>query len=104
MITQSGLQIATGDSSLASDFKKVQQQMEKEMGGGGGAFKMQQDPTKEKKDKAPLLFAYPVALVGGIVFAVVPRASLNFLALGFCLRRSASSRSRPRSASRWTRS
>jgi hypothetical protein len=87
MINQSGLQIATGDSSLASDFKRIEEKMKQEVGGAGGGFKMEKDPTKEKKETAPLLFAYPVALVAAIVFALVPWVSpaRKFLAMGFCL-------------------
>lgn len=71
MYTQSGLQIATGDVSVASDFEKISAQMKKGVGGGAG---LEPDPKAKKKDgeTAPLLFLFPVALLAGIGVGCAP--------------------------------
>jgi hypothetical protein len=88
MFSQSGWQIATGDISPGSDLKKM---MEKDKGKGGGKKpgggdepgpmggpNLGPDPdamNKQMKDEsgsAPLLYLYPVALLGGIVCGLLP--------------------------------
>jgi hypothetical protein len=69
LVTQSGLQIASGDASVSSDFEKLSEKK-------GGAVKNARpfDPKREKKDgeTAPLLYLFPVAVVAGIVLGFVP--------------------------------
>jgi hypothetical protein len=87
IVNQTGLQIATGKSSESSDFKKIMEAMKKEMGGAGGGLNVKEDPSKKDLDKAPFLYVYLLALVGGIVLGFVPWASpaRKFLVLGLCL-------------------
>ena len=88
--TQSGLQIATGDGSPGSDLNRAMEKMKKEMG-KEEKFDINDTPgnkNKDKKDKptAPLLFLYPVALIVGIVFGLVPWPGMikRLLLAGVC--------------------
>lgn len=88
MYSQSGLQIATGNVSLGSDFKKVAEKSKKEMGGAGGGFDLDPNTSGKKKEggTAPLLFLYPVALLGGIILGFIPWAGMprKIIAAGCC--------------------
>ncbi|MBN9122708.1 MAG: hypothetical protein J0I06_26780 [Planctomycetes bacterium] len=71
MISQSGLQIATGGSSLGSDMKKIESKMKES--GLGDPDKSKEKPKKDDDIKgAPLLFVYPLALLAGTVAAFLP--------------------------------
>lgn len=90
ILVQSGLQIATGDSSPSSDFKKIEEQMKKEMGGmgaGGGKPEIGPSTKKDKEEGAPLLFLFPVALLAGIALGCVPWPNMvrKIGALACCL-------------------
>ncbi|MCI0704503.1 MAG: hypothetical protein L0241_25900, partial [Planctomycetia bacterium] len=73
MYTQTGLQVATGEASVASDFKKIADKM-KQKGGidldpEEGLKKNKEN--KEEKKTAPLLFFYLILVVVGLVLGLV---------------------------------
>jgi hypothetical protein len=79
IIAQSGFQIANGTASLGSDMKRVMDKMQEKLG-----TKMEKSPEAElneglKKEEgvsAPLLFLYPVVILGGIVLGCIPWAGI----------------------------
>src|SRR5262249_6179470 len=101
MIYQSGAQIAIGDASVSSDFKKLankekakekdKDKDKKPAQGGEFNFNFDADSSvkknKEEGGTAPLLFVYPVALIAGIVlgFVLGPGLPRRFILLGCCL-------------------
>jgi hypothetical protein len=80
MVTQSGLQIATGESSPGSDMQRVLDKMNKELGGKVAPkekFDWDTDPATGKKTEkkgAPMLFVYAALLLAGIVIGFIPWA------------------------------
>ncbi len=87
MLTQSGLQIATGGSSPSSDMEKFSKSMAKGMGGEPQA----KSSAKKNKDDdvkgAPLMYLFPVALIAGIVLGCLPWQSLarRLILAGCCM-------------------
>lgn len=84
MLTQSGFQIATGKYTFTDP--KIQQMMEieKAKGEGPGSVKIEK---KKEVDRAPLLLAYPLAAIAGIVIGLAMPGSVlkKGLLLGCCL-------------------
>ncbi|HEY1188207.1 MAG TPA: hypothetical protein VGE74_11150 [Gemmata sp.] len=85
LVTQSGLQIATGGSSPSPDMERFAKIMGREEDGVGGEPK----PLAKNKDEgvgsAPLLFLFPLALLAGIGIGCSPFPHLfRRLALAAC--------------------
>ncbi len=76
MVSQSGLQIATGDSSPGSDMKKIEAKAKESPKKMGGAVETEKTKDKDDLKGAPLLFLFPVALLAGIGVAFLPIPSL----------------------------
>ncbi len=73
LLSQSGLQIATGDYSVSNPQLKAMMDAE----GGKGGPKAGPKEDKEGPDAAPLLFLFPVAVLAGIVIGFLPLAGMG---------------------------
>lgn len=85
MVSQSGLQIATGGSSPGSDMKKIEAKMKESF--KGAAIESDKSSSKDDDVKgAPLLFLYPVLLICGIGVAFIPMPTMirRFVLAGCC--------------------
>jgi|GEM_PF-6789056 len=86
LISQSGLQIATGDVSLSSDMKRITDSLKKEMSPAGTSSGGEPDMKKnDDTGMAPLMFLYPLAILAGIGVAFIPIPALfRRLAVAAC--------------------
>lgn len=84
LLTQSGFQIATGKYTFTDPKMQQMLEMEKAKGEGSGSVKIEK---KKEIDTAPLLFAYPLAAIAGIVIGLAMPGSVpkKGLLLGCCL-------------------